>query len=959
MRKIWLALLASLTFACLLMASSCAIFGGKQESKLAFNEMCLTEVILGDPIMLDEYIDPMLTDDYTAILTCDETGEERDLKVMGQWTTDRPGTYTFTYTVNSGEYAGTISTKIQVLVQKATWQYSNPTLVYRAGDTMYFAALKRNLNLLVKSYYDYEFFIKSVSYQEQKELLTGMNSYTFPEEGTYTFTFGIRTEDGQELTADQKISVRAQQVLASGAEEWMAENNITVHDYTYVSPNGQVSLDGGYFNNSILDDNVPYIAFNGEEGVGYGPGTYVMTEFTGKNLPQVAFFCDEVTSSYTDGKSGILITNGITGNDGTDFYGTKLNMSRLTIFGPYKASFPEFDNRGRMLATGSIEDPFPISYHALSENDQYKYIVGVQDASATHVTIRMLLINMTTLERVCDYTTKLTNSSGAGTLNLPEDYFKGSIVLYGRYGQKMKMDKVYMPIVGVGDIYDLDQAASFKSAGSYKTEYDLRTTVNVADYIEIPDGDYEFKVFAPNGEEVEIDADGNFTYNMSGKYRLYFDPKQGDLRPAAISVRVLYDLESDLPADYLELEGAIIGFDDWNFITNKKADFINEGAQSIEYYTINSKNGSITIHVSKSFMDFIFLSRLADGISFDVYSAKALTYKLADQGKADKLAVDYTGEIPAETWTTLTITREMVRKNIGVYDGKSYAIAIELRAEDKFIPREVIYVDNIKLKIVENKPTIAAGAQTFLEENNMTAYGYELINDDLKASLYEGIYAGEWNKIKNDDIPYIAYNGNYGAGSYIVADFTGKSVPQLCFFVKDITPSLTDGRAGFYVHTGMLKQNGEVVSPHDGGRVTYFGPNKMEACTPDNAGRVGTQHGYKTSGKGDDMVVTEQTSPLSINGLVDGVHYRYVIGIKSARAGHFVVEQLLINLDTNEEVVRYVTDIKGDWITEDYISGNIVMYGRYNYAITLDKIYAAYTNVSDINSIDKVSEILG
>ena len=374
MKKIWLAILASLTFGSLAVgATSCSMMGGSSVSedttKLMFNEGYLEEVVLGEPIMLDEYIDPFLTDDYSATLICDETGQERDLKMMGQWTTDKPGTYTIVYTVNSGDYADTISTKVEVIVPNVTWQYSNPTLVYRAGDTMMFNALKRSLNLVVKSYYDYEFSLKAVSYNGQKEYLKGMNSYTFPEEGTYTFTFGIKTEDGQELWADQKISVRPQQVLAPGAEEWMAENNITTYDYTYVSPNGQVSLDAGY-DNTIVDDNVPYIAFNGEEGVGYEAGTYVMVDFTGKNLPQVAFFCDEVTPSYTDGKNGILITNGITGNDGKDYYGTKLNMSRLTIWGPQKVSFPEFDNRGRMIATGSEADTFPISYHALSATDE-------------------------------------------------------------------------------------------------------------------------------------------------------------------------------------------------------------------------------------------------------------------------------------------------------------------------------------------------------------------------------------------------------------------------------------------------------------------------------------------------------------------------------------------------------------------------------------------------------------
>ena len=159
MKKLWIALLACLSFVCMALGAGCSS-GGK--TKLAFNKGYLEEIILGEPIMLDEYIDPSLTDDYTAILTCDETGQERDLKELVQWTTDRPGTYTLTYTVKSGSYKGTISAKINVVVSKATWTYSNPTLVYRAGDTMSINVFKRNLNIAVKSYYNYDFYVKDL-----------------------------------------------------------------------------------------------------------------------------------------------------------------------------------------------------------------------------------------------------------------------------------------------------------------------------------------------------------------------------------------------------------------------------------------------------------------------------------------------------------------------------------------------------------------------------------------------------------------------------------------------------------------------------------------------------------------------------------------------------------------------------------------------------------------------------
>ena len=188
----------------------------------------------------------------------------------------------------------------------------------------------------------------------------------------------------------------------------------------------------------------------------------------------------------------------------------------------------------------------------------------------------------------------------------------------------------------------------------------------------------------------------------------------------------------------------------------------------------------------------------------------------------------------------------------------------------------------------------------------------------------------------------------YGAGDYVVVDFMGKNVPQFCFFVQEVTSSLLDGKAGIYVHTGISRQNGDVNNDTDGGRVTFFGPNKIEYAHVNNLGRFGTVYGSAA-----------EPSPLSIRGLVDGVRYRYVIGIKSAQSGRFVIEQLLINLDANTQLVHYETSITGAWITADYISGNIVMYGRYNVAIELDKIYAVYEDVLDINAIDKVAEVIG
>ena len=965
MKKLWIAFLGCISFVCMALGVACS---GGDKKELVFNEGYLEEIILGEPIMLDEYIDPYLTDDYTAILTCDETGEERDLKTLVQWTTDRPGTYTLTYSVKSGSYKGTISTKINVVVSKSTWKYSNCTLVYRAGETMSFNLFKRNLNIAVNSYYGYEFFVKDVTHNGVTEDLSEQSAYTFPEHGDFTFTFGVETEDGQVLTAKQKLTVRKAQELADGTAEWMERNNISVDadGYTYISPDGYVELDAGYINGSYYKDYVPYIAFNGEEGGnGYGANTYVTVDFTGKNLPQVAFFCDEVKPSFTDGGKGMLFFNGFA-------YGrtnVEPQISRMVVFGPYKASYGELDNQGRCIAIGKTEEPCPASWNSLDENCQYRYIIGIENATSTSMTARILLINLTTSERVWDLTQTLSTytvsrcsqnpcphpAGGCSErFNLDSNYYTGSIVLYGMYGHDATFDKVYMPVTGVSNVYELDQAAEFKD--DYKKNCNLGATANVADYITIPATDYEFCVFDPDGELVTIDADGNFVYTKSGSYRLYYAPSEEGVRPSSVTVKVMYDLDVAFEADYLETQGVINSFEGGVLaVPNTNMNFVKEGAQSIKYYTANSKD-LINVFISKDFTDFVYLTRRVQGVSFEIYSAKDLTFKLQaltdDPANNAYLREDYTGTVPAETWTKISLSRELMMKNFETYRNTLYSIALTLETDGGFSALDCVYIDNIQL-IMDSDGVIADEAQSFMADNNITAYAYNSINADMSVSLKTSYYQGKpdyasTQRMSDDDVSYVAYNGNYGAGDYVVVDFTGKNVPQFCFFAKEVTSSLLDGKAGIYVHTGISKQNGDYNDGTDGGRVTFFGPNKIEYAHVNNLGRFGTVYGSAA-----------EPSPLSIRGLEDGVHYRYVIGIKSAQSGKFVIEQLLINLDTNTEAAHYETTITGAWITADYISGNIVMYGRYNVAITLDKIYAVYQGVSDINAIDKVSEAIG
>jgi hypothetical protein len=84
-----------------------------------------------------------------------------------------------------------------------------------------------------------------------------------------------------------------------------------------------------------------------------------------------------------------------------------------------------------------------------------------------------------------------------------------------------------------------------------------------------------------------------------------------------------------------------------------------------------------------------------------------------------------------------------------------------------------------------------------------------------------------------------------------------------------------------------------------------------------------------------------------------------VVGVKSATVGKVVLELLLINLDTKTEVQRYEKELKDSAFTAEFCTGNIVMYGKYNVAIKLDKIYTVYQNVTDVDEIDVVKSVIG
>ncbi len=241
-------------------------------------------------------------------------------------------------------------------------------------------------------------------------------------------------------------------------------------------------------------------------------------------------------------------------------------------------------------------------------------------------------------------------------------------------------------------------------------------------------------------------------------------------------------------------------------------------------------------------------------------------------------------------------------------------------------------------------------AQWF-ETNNMTAHNYLTILNDKSVLLAESIFTGKPANVRKTNLANITYNGEYGVGDYVMFDFTGSHLPQLCFFADTPTANLVDGKNGVYLANGFGKN--EATSEIK--RMTYYGPWKIKGA----------------SFGGSDRLKVETSSPIGSANLDENARYRYIAGISEVGVKDHVVNKgktnevtytgnvatlrvLLLNLDTGEAVYDKevaLTAMAMYDLPEEYFTGNIVAYGEIGTKTQWTKIYPVQRNVTDIYSL--------
>ena len=210
------------------------------------------------------------------------------------------------------------------------------------------------------------------------------------------------------------------------------------------------------------------------------------------------------------------------------------------------------------------------------------------------------------------------------------------------------------------------------------------------------------------------------------------------------------------------------------------------------------------------------------------------------------------------------------------------------------------------------------------------------------------------------DQSYLALDGNYGLGDYVVFDFTGKNMPTVAFFANNYNNSMyyeNGDKNGIVVLTGLTNDTGTLYTEFNDSKSVYDGKGLL-LCGPKmlhNTMQSGLNGvlGFGSTSKGN--------TDLSIGraNLVDGRQYRVFMGMESCGTSAVRIVYLLYNLTDNVEVERFsgetynyfTGDFAGNGQTRDqYCQGSIVLYGHFGTTTTIDKLWGVdrHTNLAQI-----------
>ena len=197
-----------------------------------------------------------------------------------------------------------------------------------------------------------------------------------------------------------------------------------------------------------------YLAYDGN----YGFNDYFVADFTGKNMPTLAFFANNYNNSifYGDGtKNGVVVSTGLTLPNGLSFtednaFCTSVfNGKGLCMWGPHMIySTAKNNNPEGVLLHENVEN-VALGRENLVSDKHYRIIMGFQPGDdPINRAIKLVYVlydldNDCIVESISQNTYNFFADDWANAGQTRDEFCLGSIVAYGYFGTTTTLDKTY------------------------------------------------------------------------------------------------------------------------------------------------------------------------------------------------------------------------------------------------------------------------------------------------------------------------------------------------------------------------------------------------------------------------------------------------------------------------------------------------------------------------------------
>ena len=257
------------------------------------------------------------------------------------------------------------------------------------------------------------------------------------EDTLFTYSYAWDKSFGK-ITADTVYTL----TLVSAPKSGIQTNNVSVNGDAIVLGAGNIG-DGANYTHGQNNGGFVHQSYLGLDG-NYGLNNYVVFDFTGKNLPEIAFFAKNYNDSmYAEGtsKQGIVVVTGITTWDGQLGSGVNGNGTQINYGYPYMIQ--DATNGG--FVSGAFANS-ALGRANLVDGTHYRVIMGFTTSSDNTITLNWCLYNLdtkTVVEQSSMTTWGFFSGSNAQVGNMTINDLAGSIVLYGKFGTTCTIDNLH------------------------------------------------------------------------------------------------------------------------------------------------------------------------------------------------------------------------------------------------------------------------------------------------------------------------------------------------------------------------------------------------------------------------------------------------------------------------------------------------------------------------------------